>query len=113
MSTNVDQIRVLVFKNNDNYIAQCLEYDIAVQGQTLEELEERFVCTIMAYALSSLENDEAPFSQVPETPQEFWEKYGRARPFRDPLLLPPDLFEDIDNPEWKNLIPRQACLAIL
>ena len=41
-------IRAIVFKEGDLYIAQCLEYDICVQGATISALLDRLDLTVEA-----------------------------------------------------------------
>ena len=43
------------------YIGQCVEYDIAVQGSTLQELKDRIFKAIFSHILISIEHDEEPF----------------------------------------------------
>ena len=40
-------IQVLIFPDCDKWIAQCLEYDIAVQADSIAELKERFIWQLL------------------------------------------------------------------
>lgn len=104
------ELHVLVFKDDDLWIAQCLEYDIAVQARTIEELEENFVCSIIAHVMSSIEDKEAPFSTLPETPKEFWDMFQRAKQFRDPLQI--ETSSSNFESDILDLIPREAVMAL-
>jgi hypothetical protein len=45
---NEKTIRVIVFREGDLYVAQCLEYDIATQSKSLESLIDRLELTLDA-----------------------------------------------------------------
>ena len=40
------EIRVIVFKEGDMLVAQCLEYDICTQGPDIETLRQRMDCLL-------------------------------------------------------------------
>jgi hypothetical protein len=68
---NEKMIRVLIKRDNEWWIAQCLEYDIAVQARTLKdvqyELERVFIGRICMAKQLGLN----PFEGIPEAPKEF------------------------------------------
>jgi hypothetical protein len=39
-------LRVVVFREEDVYVAQCLEHDICVQADSLPKLQKRFEATL-------------------------------------------------------------------
>lgn len=39
-------LRVLVFRQGDHYIAECLDYELTVQSRVLDELAEAFVSAL-------------------------------------------------------------------
>lgn len=45
---NEFEIRAVVFREGDCYVAQCIEYDIAAQGIELEEALDRLELTVEA-----------------------------------------------------------------
>lgn len=49
------QLRVIIFKDGDLFIAQCLEYDVAAQGRTEEEAQERLEVALRAEAREAKE----------------------------------------------------------
>lgn len=112
MKTQSDAIKVLIFKDNDLFIAQCLEYDIAVQGETLKELEERLVCTLLDYVALSIENREPPFSHVPRTPKEFWDLFKKANRLEKPLRIPSPPRRKINGRYIREYVPKHALMAI-
>lgn len=82
-------VNTLFLKSGNWCVAQCLEYDIAAQGKTLEQtikaFQETFITQILAYA----EIGEDPYSEetISKAPHEYfalWE--GRCRQFES---MPP------------------------
>lgn len=77
------EIRVIVFKDSDQWVAQCLEYDIAAQAGDLDTLRSRLLVAIDAEALASEEIVGERFKGIPEAPKHFhrmWER--KASSFR-------------------------------
>jgi hypothetical protein len=64
-------VRVVVFREADVYVAQCIEYDIATQAKDLSTLIERLDLTIDAECAMSRERGEAPFANIPPAPNYF------------------------------------------
>lgn len=70
-------LRVVVYREGDVYIAQCLEMDIATQARDLDTLLERLDLTIDAECAMSVERNGGPFDGIPPAPNYFhglWEK---------------------------------------
>lgn len=42
----IPALRIVVFKEEDMYVAQCLEHDIAVQAADMATLQKRFEATV-------------------------------------------------------------------
>ena len=73
-----DRLRVVVVQEGKWLSAQCLEYDIATQARTLDDLAyelQRIICHI---ATSRTLNKE-PFEGLPKAPQKFWDMFERSR----------------------------------
>lgn len=51
-----EQIRVIVLKDEDVYVAQCLEIDIAAQGRTADEAMARLRIAFRAELADAKEN---------------------------------------------------------
>ncbi len=112
MKSQNENIRVLIFKYHDLWIAQCLEYDISAQANTLKELQDKFVCTLMAYVMLAIDNNERPFSNVPKTPKEFWKMFNKGNPLKKPLKIPSPPRRKIHGKYIKEYVPKQASLAL-
>ena len=85
-------VRVLIFREGEAYIAQCLEYDISAFAPDKETLLNRFVNVFGMEMNISLDRGGAPFAGVAPAPQQFhdmWKQptvelsssvtYGNAR----------------------------------
>ena len=83
----MDRVRVLVLRDGDAWVAQCIEYDIGAQASTVDELTERLSLTLDAEMQHTLEQGGSPFAGIPPAPSHFgdiWEKTaGEFRPGRD------------------------------
>lgn len=76
----VPEVRAVVFRDEDLWVAQCLEYDLATQGRTLEQLRERVELLLLARMAVSQKVGRRPFEGLPKGPQEFWDLWGSAEP---------------------------------
>ena len=69
---NAEQpLRIIVIKEGDMYVAQCLEYDICTQGPDIDTLRERMNC------LLEVELEEG--QHLDEAPQRFHKMWDRAQ----------------------------------
>lgn len=62
------------------WIAQCLEFDIAAQGDTLAEVQLEFQRVLAARVLSAKDLGVDPFEGVPQAPAPFWHRYVEGEP---------------------------------
>jgi predicted RNase H-like HicB family nuclease len=91
MQPQVFTVSVLLRYEGTGWAAQCLEFDIAAQGETIAEaktaLEKTFVTQIavdLAFGIPAL-------SQVPAAPREYWDLFQRSERLcdRKPFYIPP------------------------
>jgi hypothetical protein len=71
------EVRVVVFREEDMYVAQCLEFDIATQAPDIEAVLDRLDLTIEAECQMSMEANGKPFDGIAPAPVHFhhlWEK---------------------------------------
>ncbi len=78
---NEPNIRILVFKDGDMYVAQCLEFDIAACADTLDQLRGDIVGTIDAYRSESLALHGAAFQGIGPAPAEFHDMWDEKNKF--------------------------------
>jgi hypothetical protein len=73
---NEKTIRVIVFREGDLYVAQCLEYDIATQAKSIESLIDRLELTLDAEFSLCEEQGKQPHKAIPPAPNYYhglWE----------------------------------------
>ena len=81
---NVKTINILIFEDADAledqtlWIAQGLEYDIAAQGTSLKEVQERFAHTLIAQSLVDLRQGKDVFEGIPSAPRTYWEQFDEG-----------------------------------
>jgi hypothetical protein len=69
-----ETLRVLVFHEEDSWIAQCLEHDVCVQAPDLDQLQSRLETAIF------LELGEGnPSTSIGHAPPAYFEMWDRAR----------------------------------
>ena len=76
MNSTSIELRVVVFKDGDHWIAQGLEYDIVAQSKKLGNLPDLFNRTLLNHIFARSENGQEPFKAVPRAPDEYWEKFN-------------------------------------
>lgn len=62
-------------------IAQCLEYDITAQAETLSQLRASFERLFVAHVGLAAKFGETPFENVPRAPQRFFRMWEQATTF--------------------------------
>lgn len=87
MEYGSNEVSVVVYQEIDcqtgaiAWIAQCLEYDIASQGRTSIQAQERLERNLIATLYVFLENGEEPFTGISAAPQRYWNMFRDARSF--------------------------------
>jgi hypothetical protein len=72
-------VRAVAFRNGRNWVAQCLEYDIATQAKTRGALLCELDRILTAHLLMAEKEGTSPFKGIPRAPKRFWEMYRAAR----------------------------------
>lgn len=81
------EIRAILFQEIGWWVAQCLEYDIAVQARTKEALLHELERILIGYILVGQKKGRLPFQGMPPAPRRYWEMYEQAKPLE--MDLPP------------------------
>jgi hypothetical protein len=73
-------LKVLIHQESDSdgteaYIAQCLNFDLTAQGQTISEVLNSMQRVVRAQVLLSLNDGIEPFSDFEPAPTRLWEIY--------------------------------------
>jgi hypothetical protein len=81
------KIHVVIFRNGEWLIAQCLEHDIATQAHDVKELLHEAERILSAHILVADQGGSEPFAKIPKAPRRFWQMYkdatARLEPIRD------------------------------
>lgn len=72
-------IRVVVFRTGANWIGQCLEFDLATQAPTVDELDYQLQALLVGHIVASIQENKQPFENLPKAPSVFWQMFDSAR----------------------------------
>jgi hypothetical protein len=73
------KLDVVVFREGTVWVSQCLQHNIAAQGENLRECLDALRSVLLARiaaAANGLIDD--PFKDVPPAPRKYWERYEEA-----------------------------------
>ena len=82
------KLSVLLLREADMWVAQCLEYDIAAQGMSIPEVKEAFARTLCGQIMIDLHHNVEPLAAFHEAPAEYWQKFKSAERLADRQPLP-------------------------
>ena len=89
----VRAIRVLLAREGDYWVAQCLEYDIGAQARDLDELRKRLIVALEAERQESFRRHGKPFAGISPAPgyfHELWQRRAGLFTPNKPATLPDD-----------------------
>lgn len=86
------KIRAVLFQEEGWWVAQCLEYDIAAQSRTQDDLLYELERTLVGRILVSAAKGRQPFENLPKAPRRYWAMYEEA----EPVSIPPQPFRQGD-----------------
>lgn len=70
-------IRVLLAREGEFWVAQCLEYDIGAQARDLDDLRRRLLVALAAERQESIRRHGKPFAGIGPAPRPFHEQWER------------------------------------
>lgn len=80
-------LKVLLLKEGDRWIAQCLEFDIATQGTTISDSLDNF-CEVFAGQIAfDLAHNREPLSDKKPAPPWYWQVSNHAEKLERRVLL--------------------------
>ena len=71
-------LRVVLIREENLWVAQCLEFDIAAQGATIIEAQSSFVRTFVGQALLDVAAGKRPFADFKPAPDWYVEQFEAA-----------------------------------
>lgn len=89
MNANLS-VSVLLFQEENVWVAQGLEYDIAAHGNSLVDAKEAFAKTFAGQVAVDLHHGDALLSGFGPAPKEYWDKFKLAERLAgpQPIFLP-------------------------
>lgn len=72
------QIKAVVFKDGDWWIAQCLEHDIAAQAKTPKDLAYEIQRALIGHFIVSKQEGLIPFENLPKAPEKYWQLFANS-----------------------------------
>lgn len=100
MSTPNDRLKILLLNDRGPWIVQCLQYDIAAQGESVTKAWEAFNWTYWAQVLIDREKGIDPLSKLEPAPKEYWTRFEHGISFAKQFeLRSPFCFADPSVPE--------------
>ncbi len=82
---NNHSMHVLMFREGDWWVAQCLEIDLAAQAKTIDGLVYELGRVIVGTSVIRIENGLPGIEELPPAPEFYWKAYQRA------MTISPDL----------------------
>jgi hypothetical protein len=79
ISRDLFRVSVVLYPEDDFWIAQGVQFDVTARGRTPVEASERFNDKFGAELVMSIELGEEPLAGVGSAPKEFWDMYERAK----------------------------------
>jgi hypothetical protein len=77
-------LRVLLKKSDDTWVARCLEHDVVGQGGTIHEALESLGMCLTTHILIALRAGEVPLASVRPVPKHVEEQFLKAERLADP-----------------------------
>ena len=77
------QVRAVVFKDGDWWIAQCLEYDLVSAARTLDDLKGELLAQLEFQVAYSLRSGREPFAGFRQGPARYWKMYEEVQSFAE------------------------------
>jgi hypothetical protein len=109
-------ISVLAFQEGDKWSAQCLQYDISAQADTLSDLPSAFERALVGHIIVSKQLGLEPLEGLGSAPQIFWDLFDKAnvelKPKKRPPFRLPSGVRDTPRPDlWVSSTSSQLAFA--
>ena len=84
------KLSVLLRREGAMWVAQCLEYDIVAQGETIPVVKEAFAQTFAGQVFVDLHYNAEPLCGFTQAPREYWDQFKTAERLADrqPIYIP-------------------------
>lgn len=71
MPSNPDAVKVVVFQDGGRWVAQCLDFDLAISAKRREDLPQRVRSQLLGQIAADRRRGAAPFSAFQKAPERF------------------------------------------
>ena len=82
------KLSVLLLREGETWVAQCLEYDLAAQGKSLAEVKDAFAKTFCGQIMVDLHHAVEPLGSFAQAPKRYWYLFKNAERLADRQHLP-------------------------
>jgi hypothetical protein len=96
MSTdNTSRLRILLFTEQDIWVAQCLDFDIAAQGKDISNALDSLERVFVGQMILDQKRGRKPLERISPAPEKYWNRFEKGTPiekekkFRLPGQLEP------------------------
>jgi hypothetical protein len=86
----MQMVNVLLIKEQQHWIAQCVERDLVAQGRTLDEAMESFVHVLTTQLMLDARAGRDPLSDVPAPPKEVERRFWGAKKLEEGRVIRPN-----------------------
>src|SRR5438094_297263 len=69
------KVRAVIFKEGDWWVGQYLEYDIAAQAKTVNDLIYELQRTLVAHIVINKKEGREPFANLEQAPKRYWNMF--------------------------------------
>ena len=106
------EVSILIIKRKDpkgdkQFIARCMEYDMAEQGKTIAEAQQNIYKMLIKQIMLDLHNGTVTFFQFEKAPEDLQKLFKSAKPLKNTLPPPPinpekiKHFPTLEIKEWR------------
>lgn len=74
----MSKLDVVVFKRDEWWVAQCLQYDIGAQAFTVDNVLYEFQRSVVGHLAICLQHGKQPFEGLDAAPEIYWNKFNSA-----------------------------------
>jgi hypothetical protein len=102
--TSVSQkfnVRILLIKEGSQWVAQCLEHDLAAQGPEIDDAIDAFATVLAAKIISDDRAGREPLSTCKPAPERYFMMAQRAKHIENPV---PRRLPDEVPPTWGRVL---------
>jgi hypothetical protein len=87
MQQKNEDIRAVIFQEGDQWVAQCLEYDIGAQAHDLETVQHRLGVALEIERQTSMEIYGTEFDGIDRAPARYFEMWEKRSPSSWPRMM--------------------------